>query len=94
MLISDSPRHRKVPGETFGEKVHYVAQGKVSVGKFCRVTPDNDLEEYFLPHIRSVNFIRNTRKFSHPGYQTADQAYCVGYLILRYFQKKDKEVTA
>jgi hypothetical protein len=92
MIISNSPRHRKIPGENFEEKIRYVAQGKVSVGRFCRVTNDS-LEEFFLPRIRSVNFVRNTRKFSHPGYKSADQAFCVGYLILRYFQAKDQEVT-
>jgi hypothetical protein len=93
MIISDSPRSRRIPGETFKEKVHYVANGRVSVGKFYRVT-DNDIEEFFLPRIRSVNFARNFRKFTHPGYASPDQAFSAGHVILRYFQKKDKEVTA
>ena len=88
MKIAEHPRHKPFPpGLDIDQKCYYLASGQVSVGKFTRLTPDS-LVDFYLPRIRGKNFLLNSRKYKHPGYRTADQAYCAGTILQDRFRMK------
>ena len=87
LIIADNPTHKPFPvGMNLREKTEYLLSGKVTVGRFVRIR-NNDFVNFYLPRIRGKNFVVNTRKFKHPGYQTADQAFTAGVYLLRKIKK-------
>jgi hypothetical protein len=83
MQITEHPRHKPFPpGMSGPEKLKYLSAGKVTVGEFARIK-NNDFVPFYLPRIRGKNLILNSRKFKHPGYASADQAYSAGFVLLK-----------
>ena len=86
MIISENPRHIGFPAKVAADKkIAYIIKGRVSVGKFARYRNGNFID-FYLPRIRQMNFSANSRKFKHPGYKTADQAFAAGCILMKNFK--------
>jgi len=88
MIVSNHPRHKGFPPQINDEsKLAYIVKGKVSVGKFSRLI-NNNFVDFYLPRLHQMNFLVNKRRFKHPGYKTADQAYSTGKVLMAKFNNE------
>lgn len=84
MIISDHPAARHISKDmSFADKLLYYSTGRVTVGRFARIK-NRDFVNFYLPRIRSMNF-GTGRRYKHPGYTTADQAYASGKILHKGF---------